>query len=168
GEGLAGGLAGALRDRDRRILDDAVRAVAVFERRHIDERLERGAGLPLRLRRAVELALLERPAADHSENAPGLWIHDDEAAADIGDLAQRILRRWRRPTALGSRACGADRIDEHYIARLQDVRHSADTRAESLVIKRLARPAQIVDRDAPLPAFLQRDMRGARLDRRHR
>ena len=80
---------GTLRDFDRRVLDRARQRIAVLQRGQIDERLDRRAGLPLRLRRAVELALLERPAADQREDPAGLRVHHDEAAADIGDLAQR-------------------------------------------------------------------------------
>src|SRR6266508_1372108 len=86
---LPGSLSRTLRDRDRRVLDDARWAEAVFQRGEIDEGLEGGAWLPLGLGGAIELALLKRPAADQRVDASGLRIHAGEAAADIGDLPQR-------------------------------------------------------------------------------
>src|SRR2546423_9406180 len=88
---LPGRLSRTLWDRDRRVLDNARRAEAVFQRREVDEGLEGGARLPLGLGRAIELALLKRPAADQRVDASGLRIHGGEAAADIGDLPQREL-----------------------------------------------------------------------------
>src|SRR5437762_14235971 len=110
---LPGRLARPLRDRDRRILDDAVRAEAVLERRRKNKGLEGRAGLPLRLRRAVELALLKRPAADHCEDPPALGVQNDEAAADIGDLTQRVLRaRLRGAAAPAGRSRSRGRLDK--------------------------------------------------------
>ena len=97
-------------DFDGRIHDDARRRVAVVERRRIDERLERRARLPQRLRRAVELALVEGEAADHGEHAAGARIHHHHGAGDFGDLPQPVLalvvaaarhRRRRRRRAPG-------------------------------------------------------------------
>ena len=62
---------GPVIDLDRRVHHDGRGRVAVVERRRIDERLERGARLAQRLRRAIELALVEREAADHREHAAG-------------------------------------------------------------------------------------------------
>ena len=59
-------------------------------RREIDERLERRAGLALRLHRAVELAHAVGPAARHREHAAGLRVHHHHAAVDVGHLAQRV------------------------------------------------------------------------------
>ena len=50
------GQARALRQRDRRVLDLADRREAIVERRRIDEGLEGGTRLALRLHGAVELA----------------------------------------------------------------------------------------------------------------
>src|SRR5204863_7572327 len=155
---LPGRLARPLRDRDRRVLDDAVRAEAVFERRRKNKGLEGRAGLPLRLRRAVELALLKRPAADHRENPPGFGIKDDKAAADIGGLTQRVLRARLRGAAPAGRSRGGDRLDKDDVARLQHLRDAAYAGSEPLIAKRLAGPAPAVDRATPLPALPQPDL----------
>ena len=99
------------------------------------------------MRRAIELALLKRPAADQRVDASGLRIHGGDAAADIGDLAQRELGycRSRRRAALAGRSSGAgNRLDEHDIAGLQHIGSAADPGAEPLIVKRFARPAQLV------------------------
>src|SRR4029453_7539349 len=56
---------------DRRIVDDAGRGLAGFERGQIDERLERGAGLTPGLDGAVELALEEIVPTNHLLHVPG-------------------------------------------------------------------------------------------------
>src|SRR5271166_5952239 len=64
------------------------RCEAVIERGQIDERLDRGTGLPLSLSRPVELTDLEaEPAADRKD-APRVRIHGDKGAGYFGDLAQ--------------------------------------------------------------------------------
>ena len=78
-------------DLDRRIHHDGRGRVAVVERRRVDERLERRARLAQRLRRAIELALVEREAADHREHAAGERVHRDDRAGDFRDLAQAVL-----------------------------------------------------------------------------
>ena len=94
-------LAGALLDLDRRVEDDRRRLVAVVERRRVDERLERRAGLALGLHGAVELAHGEREAADHGEHAARVGVHRDDAAADLRDLHQRpdAAERCSAPSA---------------------------------------------------------------------
>ena len=67
------------------------RRVAVVERRRVDEGLERRARLAHRLRRAVELALVEGEAADHGVDAAGMRVHHDHGAGDLGHLAQPVL-----------------------------------------------------------------------------
>ena len=76
---------------DRTVDDDARRRVAVVERRRVDQRLERRAGLAARLRRAIELALGEAEAADDREDAAGMRIHGDQRAADLRHLLERPL-----------------------------------------------------------------------------
>src|SRR5258707_613418 len=82
------------------IVADARRGEAIFQRGDVDERLEGRTRLALGLGRPVELALLERPAADQREDPPGFRIHHDDPAADIRDLAQRKFRSGRRGPAL--------------------------------------------------------------------
>ena len=88
----------ALVDLDRRIEHQSRRRVAVVERGGVDDRLERGAGLAQRLRRAVELALVVGEAADHGEHAPGPGILDHHGAGDFRHLMQPVL-----PGELGRR-----------------------------------------------------------------
>ncbi len=78
-------------DLDRRIEHDGRRRVAVVERGGVDQRLERGTRLSQRLGGAVELALVEREAADHREHAAGLRIERDDGAGDFRHLAQPEL-----------------------------------------------------------------------------
>ena len=80
--------AGALVDLDRPVHHQRRGRVAVVERGRIDERLERGAGLPHRLRRAVELALVVGEAADHRQHAAGRRVHHHHRAGDFRHLAQ--------------------------------------------------------------------------------
>src|SRR5262249_56990351 len=56
------------------VKNDSRGRVAVVERRRVNERFERRAGLAQRLRGAVELALVERKAPDHREHASCPWI----------------------------------------------------------------------------------------------
>ena len=64
-------------------MHDRRRRIAVVERRGIDDRLERRARLAQRLGGAVELALVEREAADHGEHAAGPRIHHHHGAGDF-------------------------------------------------------------------------------------
>ena len=75
----------------RRVEDLRGGRVALVERRRVDDRLERRAGLPLRLGGAVELGFVEREAADHRQHPPGERIHRDARAADLRDLTQAVL-----------------------------------------------------------------------------
>ena len=65
----------ALVDLDRLVEHDRGRRIAVVERRGVDERLERRAGLALRLGGAVEFRLVVGEAADHRQHAAGERIH---------------------------------------------------------------------------------------------
>ena len=81
------------------------RREALLERRRVDERLERRSRLPLRLRRAVEVALLEVATADHRPDFAGSRIQRHERGLqrirfvvvlatltllDIGDAARDL------------------------------------------------------------------------------
>src|SRR6202043_2528049 len=101
-------------DLDGRIHDDARRRVAVIQRRRIHQRLERRARLPQRLRRAVELALVEGEAADHGEHAAGARIHHHHGAGDFGDLAQPVF------------ALVLQRLDVDDVARGEDLADALD------------------------------------------
>jgi hypothetical protein len=72
--------------------------IAAVDRRRVDERLERRAGLPARLHRAVELAAAEVDAADHRLHLAGLRIDRDERALELGRSrrARSASRRRRR------------------------------------------------------------------------
>ena len=84
-------LAVAHLDFDRRVHHHRRRRVAVVERGRIDQRLERRTGLTVRLRRAVELALVERETAGHRQHAAGPGIHRHHAAGDFRNLPQAEL-----------------------------------------------------------------------------
>ncbi len=63
--------------------DHRRRAVSRFDRRSIDERLERGARLTLRLSGAIETALVKVAAAHHREDVPGRRIDGYQRALEI-------------------------------------------------------------------------------------
>src|SRR5690606_3701935 len=79
----------AIGDGDGRVEHDRVRPVSGIQRRGIDEGLERRAGLPPRLRRAVEHRVLEREAADQRLHAARIGVHRHEGALNLWDLAHR-------------------------------------------------------------------------------
>ena len=81
----------ALIDLDRLVEDDRRGRIAVVERGRIDERLERRAGLALRLRRAVEFRLVVGEAADHRKHAAGERVHRHAGARHFRNLAQAIF-----------------------------------------------------------------------------
>ena len=149
-------LAGPLLDLDRRVEHDRRRLVAVVERRRVDERLERRAGLALGLDGAVELAHGEREAADDGQHAAGVRVHGDEAAADLGDLHQRpdagevggVLRRdldhVARTDNSRSRPCGGACLAgdfAHFISSKRDLDRLAlgDQRAVLLLARAAGR-----------------------------
>ena len=90
--------------------------IARFERRGVDERLERRAGLPLRLHRAVEVAVVEVAAADHRAHVAGVRDRSRRAPPAAASAARgagvlRLLprRAARLPAARRSRSPSADR-----------------------------------------------------------
>src|SRR6185312_9187430 len=144
----------SLRQRDRRVHDHARRGEIALQRGDVDKGLDRRAGLAARLRPAVELARPEVPAADIGEAPPGLRIHDDDGAADIGKLAQAVERRG-----------AGEVLDQNQIAGEDDVSDGAYRRPEPLVWEGGARPLQLADLDAALRAALQGNLRTAAVDR---
>src|SRR5207248_11752732 len=69
-------------DRDRLVDDDAVGGVAGIERGEVDENLEEGSRLTLRLDRAIELALSIIPASDQREDRAVRRERDERRLAD--------------------------------------------------------------------------------------
>src|SRR5207244_12079395 len=75
----------ALRHRhgERRVVEDVRRRTAVLNRSGVDDRLERRAGLPVRLRSPIELRVVEVATADHRTHFTIARIHRDERALEI-------------------------------------------------------------------------------------
>ena len=83
-------------DRHRLRLERRDGRNAFVHRRREDDRLERGAGLTLGLRREVELALAEVPPAEHRPHRTRAWIDRDERGRGaIGIPKNRLDRRSR-------------------------------------------------------------------------
>ncbi len=104
---------------DRRVQEALAGRDALLQRRQIDERLEAGARLALRLGGAVELAALETPATDQREHPSGPGIERDQRALDsrnlpqchalLCDLRRFALRVWRRVSGSSAIARPAQR-----------------------------------------------------------
>ena len=129
----------ALIDLDRRIHHDGRGRVAVVERGGVNERLERRARLAQRLRGAVELALVEREAADHCEHAAGPRVHHDHRAGDFRYLTQAVLA-----------GILVERLDVDDVA---GVEHLAHLRRRAC--RRGLRPFHAIDRDVADLAILR-------------
>src|SRR5690606_13198716 len=71
-------------DEERGVREGVEGRAALLERRGEDERLERGARLPERLRRAVELRLAEVTPAHECEDGSGVWIEAYDRPLEIG------------------------------------------------------------------------------------
>ncbi len=84
---------GALQRHDRRIevLDECRWREALLQRGCVNEWLERRAWLSLRLRGAIERALLEVAAANHRAHFAGVRVHRDKRGLQ-GVGASRLLR----------------------------------------------------------------------------
>ena len=78
-------LLGSLRHDVRQPFEHRHRRVAVLERRRVEQRLERRAGLPAAARRAIELRLPEVPAADQRQDVPGPRIERHERRLELAD-----------------------------------------------------------------------------------
>ena len=98
---------GALPDAVRRIEFDRRRRKAVLQRGHIDDRLERGAGLTQRLGCPVVARADHVEAALHRQHAAGVDFLGEHSARDFGNRAQRI-------TAAG------DLLDDDHHARIEE------------------------------------------------
>src|SRR5262245_50346200 len=66
-------------DEEGSVVDDGRWREALFERRRIDERLERRTGLPLRLRDMIELVPVEVEAANERVDGPVARAKRDES-----------------------------------------------------------------------------------------
>ena len=148
----------ALTNANRAVDDDTGGIVAVVERGRVNQRAERGSGLPTCLRGAIELALREAEAARDGKHPAGVWVHGHERAAHLGDLLQRplalkaVVGRCRRPV-IGRPRHARRNIDN--VARLQ---HRADrTRRSAKAVADLRpRPLHfIVGDDAGIARLLQ-------------
>jgi hypothetical protein len=91
---------------------------SLFQCRGVDERLECGAGLPARLCRAIEPALVEAPAAHHGANVTGRGIERDERGLQrLGrwgscfTASTALLDLGERPCDLGFRRLLHGRIE---------------------------------------------------------
>ena len=108
-------------------------------------RLERRSRLPIGLRRAVELALVERESADHRQHAAGPGIHHDHRAGNFRQLPQPVLA-FDRIAILADQRIGID-----HVARRQHLRHRR-RRLEARRPRRSLGPFDAVKRDdAGLP-----------------
>src|SRR6185437_1422964 len=87
----------SLRNRYRRIVDDVRRWLASLDRRRVDDRFERRARLPQRLRCTIELGVVEVAAADHCAYTTGARIERDECSLQV--------RRYSRPRFSGGELC---------------------------------------------------------------
>ena len=90
-------------DPDRRVDKTVGRAQPGFEPGEVDERLERRAGLALRLGRAIELAVVVVAAADHRAHRAVGRHRDQRALADR--IASAVAGQRRRRSPPPPRAC---------------------------------------------------------------
>ena len=84
------------------------------QRREIAQRLDRGAGLPLRLGGAIELAHRIGEAARHGEDAAGLVLQDHRRSLHHRPHPQF---RARRGLALGVASCLDHANEDHVVER---------------------------------------------------
>ena len=123
------------------------RRVAIVHRRRIDQRLERRSRLSIGLRGAIELALVEREAADHRKHAAGQRIHRDHGAGHFGQLPQAILA-FDRVAVLAEQRIGVDHVARRQNLRDRDRRLAARRGGSRL------RPSDTFQRDeAGLPVL---------------
>ena len=90
--------------------------VSAFERRGVDDRLERGSGLPSGLRRPVERALIEVPAADERERRRQ-WLDRWPRGCPAEPVA-RAARLAQSRAIRGMMACSAARWSTRVIGRV--------------------------------------------------
>ena len=128
-------------DRIVEVIDDRRRREARFERGGVDERLERGARLPMRLNGAVEVAGVEVAAADHRADVAGGGIERDQRRlqhASPGSRRRagfRVLLPRRRAARLPGGAPCLDRLD-----LLGDAASAATCIGMSMVVKTRSPP----------------------------
>ena len=128
-------------DLDRPVDHDRRRRVAIVNRRRIDQRLERRSRLPIGLCRAIELALVEREAADHRDHAAGQRVHRDHGAGHFRHLPQAIL-------ALDHLAFLVEqRIGVDHVTRRQNLRDRSRRRFAARRGGDRLRPSDTVQRD---------------------
>ena len=145
------GLQAFVLENQGRVPEHSGRRDAVLQGGGVDERLEAGAGLALRLQGVVELVGMEVPAADQRPHAAGHGVHGHDCALHVRQLGET-------PAVLL-------RFDAHEISRRHDVRRRARQRAHAVRVDERA-PAQAVPgqfhlvaakADHPRRAFLHRN-----------
>ena len=94
------------RDRSAQAGDERRGREALLERGCVHERLEGRPGLPLRLRRAIEVAAIEIAAANHRAHLASQRIHGDERALQrFGGFRRAAAAAFRLPLLdVGDRA----------------------------------------------------------------
>ncbi len=137
----------ALIDHDGRIEDQARRRKSVIERCGIDERLERGARLALRLDGPIKLAGVVIVAADQRQNAAGMRIHRDQGAVDlrhlleiVADLVAGRERRVLQPGLIVRSALALHASNRDHVADGQDVMGRFRRGADALALDARAAP----------------------------
>src|SRR5215471_16634148 len=110
--------------------------VTIIQRRGINERFERRARLPQRLRGAVELALVEGEPANYRKHSAGPGVFDHHGTGNFGNLVQDKL------------TVGFCRLDIDHVARVDDLAHLCNGLAAGL------RPFHAVQRQNADGAFL--------------
>src|SRR5688572_1750664 len=73
---------------DRRIENHRRGTHALIYRRRVNDRLEGGAGLAVRLHSPIVLAAAEIVASDHGSNSTLAWLQRDQPALNEGSLFQ--------------------------------------------------------------------------------
>ena len=111
--------------RRRRVHEHRRRRVAAIDRRGVDDRLECGSDLPVRLRRAVELAALEAVAADHRRIWPVRLSIARTAPSTAGGCSSVPVAAVRRSRSTVSETCldeiaGRDELRGVRLARPRD------------------------------------------------
>jgi hypothetical protein len=97
-------------DRLVEVIDHGGRGIARLDRGRVDERLESGSGLAMRLNRPVEVSGIEVAAADHCPHVPGVWLERHESALARRPRAEaaRVPRSSRASSGrAASLPCGA-------------------------------------------------------------
>ena len=140
---------------DRTIVKNRRRREAVRERGRVDDRLERGARLPPRLDRPIELAPREVVAADHGDDVAGVEFEGEQAALGIRDLVEGGGQRRVAP-AFWIRASQPEECD---VAGAEDIGQRFDAAAVQAIVLGGMCPRGGLERQAGLDAATEGDPR---------